>query len=141
MEHSDNNEEQGEVQVGVEESDSHKEVQASEEDAEGGEVLSKWGTAMGDFSNDTPLPFLQDEPEGEVPVEIGANMEVEHEVENTTLQESTDVPAMGANPKQSAHLGASLSEVAGTDESPAPLKVTQEDEANHTSDCIATDRH
>ncbi|KAG6905871.1 hypothetical protein DXG01_017181 [Tephrocybe rancida] len=54
-EHSDDDEEQGEIQAGVE-SDGHKEVQASEEDAEGREVSSKQDTAMGDFSDDTPSP-------------------------------------------------------------------------------------
>ncbi|KAG6912829.1 hypothetical protein DXG01_011721 [Tephrocybe rancida] len=88
---------------------------------------------MGDFSNDAPLPSLQDEPEGEVPVEIGADMEVEHEVENTTLRESTDVLAMEVNANQSGHPGASSSEATGTDESPPPPN-----EADHTSDPIPT---
>ncbi|KAG6905350.1 hypothetical protein DXG01_003294 [Tephrocybe rancida] len=119
VEHSDDDEEQGEVQAGVK-SDGHKEVQASEEDAEGRGVSSEPDTAMGDFSDDAPSPSSQDELEGEVPAEIGAHMEVEHEVENTTSRESTNVPAMEAPATQSGHPGASLSGTTGTDESPSP---------------------
>ncbi|KAG6904830.1 hypothetical protein DXG01_006843 [Tephrocybe rancida] len=134
VEHSDDNEEQGEVQAGVE-SDSREEVQASEEDAEGRGVLSEPDTAMGDFSDDAPSLSLQDEPEGEVPVEIGAHMEVEREVKNTTSWESMNVPAMEAPATQSGHPGASLSGATGTDESlPSdPLPADTDIEKNATA--------
>ncbi|KAG6905047.1 hypothetical protein DXG01_005406, partial [Tephrocybe rancida] len=133
VEHSDNDKEQGEVQAGVE-SDSREEVQANEEDTEGRGVSSELDMAMGDFSNDTPSPSSQDEPEGEVPAEIGAHMEVEREVENTTSRESTNVPAMEAPATQSGHPGASSSGTTSTNESPSPPN-----EANQTSNPLPAD--
>ncbi|KAG6917592.1 hypothetical protein DXG01_001940 [Tephrocybe rancida] len=129
---SDKDEEEVEVPGGEDEAKGREEVQAIEEDAEG-------DTGMGDFSDDSPLLSPQDEPEGEMPAEIGGDMEVECEVEDNTLRESTDVPAMGTTAKQSADLGASLPEATGTDESPAPPKVTQDNEADRTSILIAAE--